>query len=305
MHRSRQVFELDGLHALRRYPPPVTVDRPLPNEVVEEPLQPESQPHPLKADRFIKVFPQLPQSKGWDNVFCVKAVEIEHTVPTVGYIFEERPRPGRLNADKIHPILAEHGIQRSVLGGFKNGTPIDLPDGTQLHPKDFCEVATSRKLVLLGDTKDASSAVKLAHGADVVVHECTNAFLKEDFLLGRTKKQVQQATRAHGHSTPDVGAKFAKDAKARNLYLNHFSQRYPGSGHYGRKIMATIRKQAKEIFDGEVIPAVDFLRLIVRPSGDIDEFWPRQYPPGYFGDPWSDPDADHEHADEPRRMEQG
>ena len=77
-----------------------------------------------------------------------------------GWFFEERPRPGRLRAAELMPLLRQYGINpgaredrdhptHSLLERFKSGDPISLPDGRTLRPEDFCDPPTSRKLAIL------------------------------------------------------------------------------------------------------------------------------------------------------------
>lgn len=149
----------------------------------------------------------------------VSAVPIQHTIRCAGYVFTERPRPGTIepklylpaiqrNAEALklppynlkNPVALLSQIQKSSL-------PIDLPDGTQLQPPAMSE--DGRKLVLLGDTYDATSDAmdELASDADLLVHEATNAYLPglDDALKADdTVESVTARSRSHGHSTPQV-----------------------------------------------------------------------------------------------------
>jgi len=172
------------------------------------------------------------------------AVPIKHTVPCVGYIFEEPPRPGSVDAKTIGPLLQKNKAALAgppfnldnpmkLLAQLKNAhEPITLPDGTVLHPPAQTK---GRKIVVLGDTYDAESSAMdgLATHADLLVHEATNAFLPDFSTDGRsdeeTYEQVEQKAKSHGHSTPQVAGRFAKRIQTRHLFLNHFSNRYPDS----------------------------------------------------------------------------
>lgn len=162
-------------------------------------------------------------------------------VNCIGYVFKERPRPVRLEPSDYIPHL-KRPINESALKsqGIKNPlsllstltktrTPITLADGTVLHPPAIG--GPGRKIVILGDTFDASAIIPLAQNADMVVHECTNAFLPEldesQRRAGITIETVRETAKSHGHSTPEVAGAFAKSVNAKRLVMNHLSVKYP------------------------------------------------------------------------------
>ena len=63
-----------------------------------------------------------------------------------------------------------------------------------MAPEDYMEPATSRKLVILSDTRDSSRALPHCADADIVVHEATNAFLRKDRLAGKTVNTIEKLT---------------------------------------------------------------------------------------------------------------
>lgn len=118
----------------------------------------------------------------------------------------------------------------SVIGQLqKTREAITLADGTILHPPKLG--GPGRKIVILGDTYDASGCEHLCHGADFLVHESTNAFMPElDESQAKTglltRESVRETARSHGHSTPEVAGEFAKRIGAKGLALNHLSVKY-------------------------------------------------------------------------------
>jgi ribonuclease Z len=84
----------------------------------------------------------------------------------------------------------------------------------------------------------------MAKDADILVHECTNAYLpgidKQTSLRAVTKDAI-----VHGHSTPEIAGHFAKKTNAKRLLLNHFSARYKGDTSLeSLSIMTRIEEQA-------------------------------------------------------------
>jgi ribonuclease Z len=118
-----------------------------------------------------------------------------------------------------------------------------------------------RKVVVLGDTYDASGCVGLSQRADLVVHESTNAYLptlddsqaegkKRDGVL-ISRDSVRATAREHGHSTPEVAGEFARAVGAKGLVMNHLSVKYPDFGEEAREEdgegTRNVRKMIKEI----------------------------------------------------------
>lgn len=56
------------------------------------------------------------------------------------------------------------------------GGSFTFPDGTVVLADEILEGRAPRKVVLLGDTSDAGAIAPLAMGANVLVHEATNAW---------------------------------------------------------------------------------------------------------------------------------
>jgi len=281
-----QIHELGGMRALRggrgaRHAPAYSAPQPLPCEVEGAVLMPDS-------DGSWAV----PNLETWAPM-RVRAVELDHTVPTVGWVLEEVPRAGRLQAKSVLPILQQHGISprtRNLLKNFKLGVPIQLPDGSVLKPEDYMDKGTSRKLVILSDTRElrlSSSAAVHAAGADLLIHEATNACTDMDRRRGLTECDVHRSAAQHGHSTPQVAGAFARGVGAKNLVLTHFSSRY-SSKHY--RVMNEIRKLAASAFNGPITTAADLMQIVVNIDGTVRVTEP---PPS-----WRRPDEEQEESNE-------
>ena len=128
---------------------------------------------------------------------------------------------------------------------------------------------TSRKLVVLSDTRElrlTSSAAVHAAGADLLIHESTNAWTDEDRRKGLSESDVHRSTAQHGHSTPQVAGAFARGVGAKHLVLTHFSSRYC-SEHY--RAMNEIRKIGERAFKGPVTTAADLMQIVVNIDGTV------------------------------------
>eukprot|EP00128_Syssomonas_multiformis_P001453 Colp12_sorted_trinity150504_noHs@7846 len=259
-----------------------------------------------------------PQTNLWhipiyDERLTVVAGEIKHSIPSLGYILQEVDQPGKLEPKLVIPhlernkkALIETGIKNpmSLLSNLKDGKPINLPDGTIIEPKDVLGPRRAgRKIVVLGDTSDASALFDAAADCDVLIHECTNAWLeadqnRADFKQSKSQSKSQngktptpddtdkeskrpgrsiescscsqeneEVAIEHGHSTPEIAGRAAKATKARMLLMNHFSARYKGDeSAESLTVMKEIEQLAKkEAGEGcEVIAARDFMTVSVK-----------------------------------------
>ena len=153
---------------------------------------------------------------------------------------EEENKPGRLKSELVEPIakrnakaLREGGmkIPMKIMATIKDlppGGSYTFPDGTVIRQEDVVEpTRKGRKVVVCGDTADSRAISSLAQGADVLIHEATNAFLS-GIDKDTNKAAVARDAKIHGHSTPGIAGEFAKEIGAKRLVLNHFSSRYKG-----------------------------------------------------------------------------
>lgn len=173
-----------------------------------------------------------------ENGLSVSAGPVLHTVPCLGYAIQELPRPLSIDPTLYLPQLLRNsealllqGIKnpRKLLTSLKDSPiPITLPDGTILTPPGMGGMG--RKVVILGDTYDASGCTSIAMNADLLVHESTNAYLPtlDAAQAGEsiTQLSVLETAAAHGHSTPEVAGRFARSIMAKGLVLNHISVKY-------------------------------------------------------------------------------
>ena len=203
-----------------------------------------------------------------ENDVIVSAGEIIHSIPSLGFVVQEQPLPGKLTRDLVtlyNDKIKTHSLPRNTLSLIQNGETITLPTGEQLHPPP---PRTGRKIVILGDTSDPSKLIPLSQNAQVVIHEATNAYIP-DLDAGMSFVSVEERTISRGHSTPQMAGKFAAACHAKMLLLNHFSARYrddgePLNGKNGHLkeghetgVMAEIRDLAKTQFEGTVVCARD------------------------------------------------
>ncbi|KAL5492506.1 hypothetical protein ACEPAI_3953 [Sanghuangporus weigelae] len=202
-----------------------------------------------------------------DDLVSVSAAPIEHSIPCVGYVMEEAPLPEKMDPTKYVPHIKRNKAPMAYLSRLQRGETITLEDGTVL---EGVSRRPGRKLVILGDTYDPSPILPLATGADLLIHEATNAYLPgvDPFTRDEdTEEDVEERTRSRGHSTPQMAGRFARAAGVRRLVLNHFSARYKGDDDVNgesKAVMDAIRGFAEKEFGGEVVCARDFMTISVQ-----------------------------------------
>ncbi|KAG1843572.1 beta-lactamase-like protein [Suillus subalutaceus] len=143
-----------------------------------------------------------------------------------------------------------------------------------------------RKLVILGDTYDASPIIPLIQSStttpvSLLIHEATDAYISRqiDPSARRTKDEVDSKVAARGHSTPVMAGTFAKQIGAQKVVLNHIGSRFPApkqlkNPHDSRfAVIAEIERQASEAWGGgEAVVAYDFMRISIAADLNEEEF---------------------------------
>ncbi|KAK2466116.1 hypothetical protein APHAL10511_001758 [Amanita phalloides] len=197
-----------------------------------------------------------------DGLVAVSAAPILHSIPCVGYVITEAPLPGKMDPKHYISHIKRTKEPMSILGRLQKGESVTLADGTILHgPKR----RQGRKIAILGDTYNPSPIAHLAHEADLLVHEATNAHLPgidPSTKDSDTYESVEARAKSRGHSTPQMAGAFAKRIGAKKLVLNHFSARYSGAQcDEAKKIMSSIAELAAGEYDGDIICAEDFMTI--------------------------------------------
>jgi ribonuclease Z len=180
-----------------------------------------------------------------DDELFVTAAPVRHRIEAYAYAFEEKPRPGRFDVEAARELGVPDG---PLFGRLKAGEAITLVDGRTIRPEGLTGPdRAGRRVVFSGDTGHSPELVRLAEGADALVHEATYA--EEDRAL---------AERA-AHSTATMAAETALAASVRRLYLTHLSPRYESDGGVR---LDDLLAEARETFP-ETRLAYDLMRVTV------------------------------------------
>ncbi len=172
-----------------------------------------------------------PNDKVDFETFHVESAESSHTVPSLAYAIQEKPRPGKFDLEKARRIGIPEGPMYRALQGGSNV----MVGGRTISPDEVMgEGRPGRKVVYSGDTRPCEPVERLASGADVLIHDSTldssHSALADEF----------------GHSTAAEAAGLAKSAGVKNLYLVHISPRYDDS--------RPLRDEARRVFRRSFVP---------------------------------------------------
>ena len=180
--------------------------------------------------------------KGGDVIdkgdYTIKAVETDHGIPSIGYVLEEKPLPGRFNREKAEELGVPVGHLFSKL---HKGETVTV-NGREIHPDDVVgQKRPGRKLVYTGDTRPCGNIEKESKDADLLIHDGTMAHDLQDWAV-ETK-----------HSTTKEAAGLAKNACVKKLILTHISSRYSEN-------TKQLLDDAKDVFQNVII-AKEFMEI--------------------------------------------
>ena len=186
-----------------------------------------------------------------DSEFIVKSTPLLHRIPAFAYRVDQKPKPGRFNLDKAKALGIPPG---PIYSQLQKGAVVQLDDGRVFNGKDFCgPKRLGKSFVYCTDTIFTNSAIKLAEGADLLIHEAT--FSHEDSELAYQRQ----------HSTSKMAAQIALEANVGQLVLTHLSPRYaPGN----RISPSDLLSEAKAIFPNTLL-AKDFLQIDVQKPATV------------------------------------
>lgn len=146
-----------------------------------------------------------------NGILTVRTVPLEHRIPTVGYIFEEKPKLRHIKRE----MCDFHHVPFSQMNKIKEGADFVKEDGT---------VVPNHLL-----TTDADHAVKYSHISDTMFMpslvpeiEASDLLLHESTYLN----DLADTAAERGHSTAAQAAETARMANVRELLLTHYSSRY-------------------------------------------------------------------------------
>lgn len=164
-----------------------------------------------------------------DDEMTIRSVPLNHSKVCVGYVLEEKERPGVFFPDKAKEAGVPVGPAWSKL---QNGESVELEDGRVILPENVMGIARKgRKFSFVTDT--------------AVVPELSEEVKDSDLFIceGMFDKSLQSSAREKKHLTSQQAARIAEAAGGiKKMGLIHYSPRYT------EKELQNLLREAKEIF---------------------------------------------------------
>ncbi len=164
--------------------------------------------------------------------YSVTAIRLDHSIPTLGYLFEEDDRPGKFDVKAAQLLGIPPGPLYSRL---QNGEEIVWNDRVIEPTMVLGPARPGRKICIAMDTKPILQLPDMIREYDVLIHEAT------------ADRSLENKANKFGHSTAAQAATIAKEAKVKRLFLVHISPRY-------REVDPLI-EEARAIFEESYLPS--------------------------------------------------
>jgi ribonuclease Z len=150
-----------------------------------------------------------------DKKVTVHTIPLQHRIPTVGFLFSEKPHQHNLKKDAVKT----YGLSIAEIHLAKLGMDIERQDGTLIeNEKLTIPPYAPRKYAFCSDTRYTEKIIPLVSKADILYHEAT--FLHD---------KLETAHKTF-HSTAKEAANLARMADVDRLLIGHFSSRYKDIG---------------------------------------------------------------------------
>ena len=144
--------------------------------------------------------------------FYVEARPLKHRRFCLGYRFQEKDKPGKVDSEKAVQLGITEDEQFKAL---KAGENITLADGTEIEAYEIVgHPRPGDSFAYVTDTEYCPNSVKLAMNTNILYHEATFG------------NQLADKAKETGHSTTGDAARVATESKTKLLVIGHFSARY-------------------------------------------------------------------------------
>lgn len=157
--------------------------------------------------------------------FEVFTIPLEHRIPCNGFLFKEKPKPRKINAE----ALEIYGVPNTFIPNLREGKDF-VNEQNEVVANNILtyEPEKSKTYAYCSDTVYNENIIPIIKNADLLYHEATYLSEEED-----------KAEKWH-HSTAKQAATIAKKADVGKLILGHYSAKY--------KNIAPFQTEAVKVF---------------------------------------------------------
>lgn len=182
-----------------------------------------------------------------NSAISVEAFRLYHRVPTIGFIFREKPHLRHIKADECK----FWNVPSCFYNRLREGEDFTTEDGRIIENSRLTsDPDPARSYAYCSDTKFDTRVADAVKGTDVIYHEAT--YLSDNADLAKERY----------HSTAAEAAEIARLAGAKLLLVGHYSKRYLGTEDH-RLEASAIFPDTIAVDEGMVI---DIENLCVRKS---------------------------------------
>ncbi|MGI0140082.1 MAG: ribonuclease Z [Thermoplasmata archaeon] len=173
--------------------------------------------------------------------YTVRTAQTRHPIPSIAYRLEENEKRGRFDGALARSL----GIRGADFARLEAGESVEV-GGRTVRPSDVQgPPRAGRSVVYTGDTAPTDEVTRLAHRANVLIHEAT------------VLHDLEADANEWGHSSARQAATVARDAEVGTLFLTHFSSRY--------KEIEPLEEEARSVFPASVAARELATHLIRQP----------------------------------------
>lgn len=147
-----------------------------------------------------------------EEEFYVDARPLKHNRFCLGFRYQEKDKPGKVDADKAKKMGIDQDWQYKEL---KSGNDVTLEDGSVVPSSEIVgHPRPGDSFAYITDSTYSPNSVKLAMNTNILIHEAT---------FSSTLADKASET---GHSTSLDAARVANESQTKLLVITHFSARY-------------------------------------------------------------------------------
>ncbi|WGK70432.1 ribonuclease Z [Candidatus Haliotispira prima] len=168
-----------------------------------------------------------------DDELKISCFPLVHSQPTVGFLVEEKMRPGIFVPERAAALAVPRG---PLWGALQRGQTVQNERGETVRPED-----------VLGEPRPGA---RLAFMTDTLYHEKAAEYVQDVDLLiceGMFARDLTENAHEKKHMTAPEAALIAKTAGVQQLALTHFSPRYLD------RELKTLLSEAQEIFPETIL----------------------------------------------------